>query len=60
MFLRPVPIGSVATLRDDSGPSRVVRYNLFPAAELQGPDPEALDDYIGSFTTLAQQPLLVH
>ena len=31
-----VPIGSVATLRNDSGPSRVVRYNLFPAAELQG------------------------
>lgn len=26
----------------------------------QGPDPEALDEYIGSFTTLAQQPLLVH
>ncbi len=31
-----VPIGSVATLMNDSGPSRVVRYNLFPAAELQG------------------------
>jgi multidrug efflux pump subunit AcrB len=31
-----VPIGSVATLRDDSGPSRIVRYNLFPASELQG------------------------
>jgi len=31
-----VPIGSVANLRDDSGPSRIVRYNLFPAAELQG------------------------
>lgn len=31
-----VPIGSVATLREDSGPARVVRYNLFPAAELQG------------------------
>jgi hydrophobe/amphiphile efflux-1 (HAE1) family protein len=31
-----VPIGSVANLRDDSGPSRVVRYNLFPATELQG------------------------
>ncbi len=31
-----VPIGSVATLRDDSGPSRVVRYNLFPSSELQG------------------------
>ncbi|MFA4893594.1 efflux RND transporter permease subunit [Brevundimonas sp.] len=31
-----VPIGSVANLREDSGPSRVVRYNLFPASELQG------------------------
>jgi len=31
-----VPLGSVATIRDDSGPYRVVRYNLFPAAELQG------------------------
>ena len=31
-----VPIGSVANLNDDSGPARVVRYNLFPAAELQG------------------------
>ena len=31
-----VPIGAVATLRDDSGPARVVRYNLFPASELQG------------------------
>ncbi len=31
-----VPIGSIATLRNDSGPARVVRYNLAPAAELQG------------------------
>ncbi len=31
-----VPIGSVATLRNDSGPYRVVRHNLYPAAELQG------------------------
>jgi len=31
-----VPIGSVATLSNDSGPARVVRYNLSPAAELQG------------------------
>ena len=31
-----VPLGSVATLRDTSGPYRVVRHNLFPAAELQG------------------------
>lgn len=31
-----VPIGSVATLKDISGPYRVVRHNLYPAAELQG------------------------
>ena len=31
-----VPLASVATFRDDSGPTRVVRYNMFPAVELQG------------------------
>ena len=31
-----VPIGSVATLKDNSGPYRVVRHNLYPASELQG------------------------
>lgn len=31
-----VPIGSVATFKDTSGPYRVPRYNLFPAAEIQG------------------------
>lgn len=31
-----VPLGSVATLHDDSGPARVIRYNLLPAYELQG------------------------
>ena len=31
-----VPLSSVATLRNDSGPSRVVRFNMFPAVELQG------------------------
>jgi HAE1 family hydrophobic/amphiphilic exporter-1 len=31
-----VPIGAVANLRDESGPYRVVRYNLYPAAEIQG------------------------
>jgi HAE1 family hydrophobic/amphiphilic exporter-1 len=30
-----VPIGSVATLRDATGPFRVTRYNLYPAAEVQ-------------------------
>jgi len=31
-----VPLSSVATFRQGSGPVRVARYNLFPAAELQG------------------------
>lgn len=31
-----VPMGSVMQLKNDSGPYRVVRYNLYPAAELQG------------------------
>ena len=31
-----VPIGSIATFRDITGPYRVPRYNLYPAAELQG------------------------
>ncbi|UUL83097.1 efflux RND transporter permease subunit [Sphingomonas qomolangmaensis] len=31
-----VPLDAVMTLRDDSGPYRVVRYNLYPSAELQG------------------------
>ncbi len=31
-----VPIGSVASFRDVTGPYRVPRYDLFPAAEVQG------------------------
>lgn len=31
-----IPLGSVATFRDTSGPYRVPRYNLYPAAEIQG------------------------
>jgi hydrophobe/amphiphile efflux-1 (HAE1) family protein len=31
-----VPLGSFTTLRDVSGPYRVPRYNLYPAAELDG------------------------
>ncbi len=31
-----VPIGSVATFRDQTGPYRVPRYDLYPAAEIQG------------------------
>ena len=31
-----VPLGSFTTVRDASGPYRVPRYNLYPAAELDG------------------------
>jgi len=31
-----VPLAAVMDVRNDSGPYRVVRYNLYPAAELQG------------------------
>ena len=31
-----VPLGSVASFREITGPYRVPRYNLFPAAEVQG------------------------
>ncbi len=31
-----VPMGSIATFRETSGPYRVPRYNLYPAAEVQG------------------------
>ena len=31
-----VPLGAVATFRDITGPYRVPRYNLYPAAEVQG------------------------
>ena len=31
-----VPVGSVATFEDRTGPYRVVRYNLFPAVEVDG------------------------
>jgi HAE1 family hydrophobic/amphiphilic exporter-1 len=31
-----VPLGSFADVQEQSGPYRVVRYNLFPSAEIQG------------------------
>ncbi|MGC6399627.1 efflux RND transporter permease subunit [Sphingomonas sp. FW199] len=31
-----VPLDAVLTVRNDAGPYRVVRYNLYPTAELQG------------------------
>ncbi len=34
-----VPLSAVSTLHNDTGPARVIRYNLFPAFELQGQAP---------------------
>jgi hydrophobe/amphiphile efflux-1 (HAE1) family protein len=31
-----VPLGSVVTVRHSTGPDRLVRYNLYPAVEVQG------------------------
>jgi HAE1 family hydrophobic/amphiphilic exporter-1 len=31
-----VPLAAVLTMKNDAGPWRVVRYNLYPSAELQG------------------------
>jgi multidrug efflux pump subunit AcrB len=31
-----VPLGAIADVQEQSGPYRVVRYNLFPSAEIQG------------------------
>ncbi|MEL6979288.1 MAG: multidrug efflux RND transporter permease subunit [Pseudomonadota bacterium] len=31
-----MPIGTVATFQDETGPYRVARYNLYPAAAIQG------------------------
>jgi hydrophobe/amphiphile efflux-1 (HAE1) family protein len=51
-----VPIGSVATFQDRTGPYRVTRYNLFPAVEMDG---EAAHGYstgqaLGAMETIAQ------
>ncbi|MFK7958344.1 MAG: efflux RND transporter permease subunit [Lysobacterales bacterium] len=37
-----VPLGSVASLRTTTGADRVVRFNLFPATEVQGATPPGL------------------
>ena len=54
-----VPIGSVANLREDSGPARVVRYNLFPASELQGQGAPGVSSgqAIGTMEQLAEATL---
>ena len=49
-----VPIGSVATFRDITGPYRVPRYNLYPAAELQG---NTLPGYSTGYALAAMEKL---
>jgi hydrophobe/amphiphile efflux-1 (HAE1) family protein len=54
-----VPLGSLATIRDETGPIRVVRYNLFPAAEVQGGAPPgvASGDALSTMEELAAKNL---
>jgi hydrophobe/amphiphile efflux-1 (HAE1) family protein len=49
-----VPIGSVATFRDITGPYRVPRYNLYPAAEVQG---NVLPGYSTGYALAAMEKL---
>ena len=49
-----VPIGSVTRFRDITGPYRVPRYNLFPAAELQG---NTLPGYSTGYAIAAMEKL---
>jgi multidrug efflux pump subunit AcrB len=51
-----VPIGSVATLEDGTIPYRVPRYNLFPAAEVQG----VAAPGVATGTALARMEQLAH
>jgi multidrug efflux pump subunit AcrB len=54
-----VPLSSVATFTNDSGPTRVVRYNMFPAVDLQGQAAAGVSsgDALGVMEGLADQVL---
>ena len=43
-----VPLGSIVDLRETTGPDRFVRYNLFPAAEVQGAAARGIFDRTGA------------
>jgi HAE1 family hydrophobic/amphiphilic exporter-1 len=49
-----VPIGAVTNFRDITGPYRVPRYNLYPAAEVQG---NAMPGYSTGFALAAMEGL---
>ena len=54
-----VPLGSVVEFSEVSGPDRVLRYNLFPAAEVQGSTVQgvASGDAIATLEQIADQTL---
>jgi len=54
-----VPIGSVASFKDVTGPYRIARYNLYPAAELIGaPAPGISSGYaLGAMERIAAERL---
>lgn len=54
-----VPLGSLGRVEDRASTSRQPRYNLFPAAELQGSSPPgiATGDTLNALETLAQKIL---
>ena len=54
-----MPIGSVATFRDITGPYRVARYNLYPAAAVQGATAPGVStgEAIAKMETLAAERL---
>ncbi|MFY0310462.1 efflux RND transporter permease subunit [Leisingera sp. D0M16] len=54
-----VPIGSVARLEETSGPYRVPRYNLFPAAAIQGAAPPGVStgEAIAAMEALLEETL---
>jgi hydrophobe/amphiphile efflux-1 (HAE1) family protein len=54
-----VPLDAIMTLKNDSGPYRVVRYNLYPSAELQGDTARGFSSgqSLATMTEMAQQTL---
>lgn len=54
-----VPLGSVVTLRDITAPSRVMRYNMYPSASLDGRGMPGVssDEAISRMEQLAEQTL---
>ncbi|MCC7410029.1 MAG: multidrug efflux RND transporter permease subunit [Gammaproteobacteria bacterium] len=54
-----VPIGSVVDVREITGPDRVVRYNLFPAAEVNGSPAAGVStgDALAAVAALAREAL---